>query len=450
MTTAILEIMIILGLILANGLFAMAELALISARKNRLEQAAANGDPRAFAALELSANPNRLLSTVQIGITLIGIISGALGGATLTRQFSQWLDGLAWLAPYSDFIAFLAVVILITYFSLVLGELIPKRLALNNPENAAIILAKPMKFLGRLFSPLIRFLSASTNLGLRLMHIRPNPQPAVTEQDVYTMLEQGTQSGVFEETEEDMVKSVFRLSDRKIASLMTPRTEITWIDLDEPLEAQLAEVLQSGHNRYPAARGSLDALEGILSIHDLLAFNLSRNNHTPLQIADLRGLLKPPIYTPENAFSLRVLGEMKRTGKHLAIIIDEYGGVTGMVTLMDLLGAVISEIPGSGSFDQPQIIQRPDGSWLVDGLLNIEDFKRSFEIKDLPREERAGFQTLGGFIVTHLGSIPTSGQSFTWDQYTFEILDMDGHRVDKVLLSHKPPSPQKGSSPTTP
>ncbi len=448
MSTTVIEVLVILALILANGLFAMAELALISARKNRLEQSAEGGDRRAVTALEMAANPNKFLSTVQVGITLIGILSGAFGGATLTRELSKWIAGVAWLAPYSDALALIAVVLLITYFSLVIGELIPKRLAMNNPENTALRLAGSMRFLSRIFSPLIRFLSGSTELGLRLLRVQSKHEPAVTEDDVRTMLEQGTQSGVFEESEEGMVKSVFRLSDRRINSLMTPRTEIAWLDVEEPFEQELIDAMQSGHSRFPVAHGDLDRLVGILSIKKLIMHNLNRGQGICLpQSHEIYELLETPLFTPENTLALRVLEEMKQSGKHLAMVIDEYGGVTGMVTLMDLLGAVVSEIPGNGSSDKPQAIQRPDGSWLVDGLLDIDDFKQLFVLDNLPREERAGFQTVGGFVVTQLGSIPSAGQIFTWESYKFEILDMDGYRVDKVLITRiNPEHPEESIS----
>lgn len=441
MNNPFLEIGLIFLLLLANGLFAFSEIAMVSARKVRLQQKAEDGDPAARAALELAESPNRFLSTVQIGITLIGILAGALSGATLANRLAEWIARAEALAPYSRGLALAAVVIALTYFSLVIGELIPKRLAMNNPEAAAGAVARPMRFLSNLTFPLVRLLSASTDFGLRLLGIRPSTEPPVTEEEIKVLMEQGTQVGVFEEAEQDMVESVFRLGDRYIDSIMTPRTEIEWIDLDETPQEILQDILQSSHSRFPAAQANLDNVSGILSAKDFLSKMVSGE---PFEV---KSLLQPPLFVPDSMSALKVLQMIKAAGVHEALVLDEYGGLLGMVTLYDVLRAIVGELPGPGSDGGPQILQREDGSWLVDGLLPVDTLKELLEAEELPEEERVGYQTLAGFILSQLGSIPAAGQKFTWGDFSFEIMDMDGRRIDKVLISRLPPPPKEETNP---
>ncbi len=441
MNNPFLEIGLIFLLLLANGLFAFSEIAMVSARKVRLQQKAEDGDPAARAALELAESPNRFLSTVQIGITLIGILAGALSGATLANRLAEWIARAEALAPYSRGLALAVVVIALTYFSLVIGELIPKRLAMNNPEAAAGAVARPMRFLSNLTFPLVRLLSASTDFGLRLLGIRPSTEPPVTEEEIKVLMEQGTQVGVFEEAEQDMVESVFRLGDRYIDSIMTPRTEIEWIDLDETPQEILQDILQSSHSRFPAAQANLDNVSGILSAKDFLSKMVSGE---PFEV---KSLLQPPLFVPDSMSALKVLQMIKAAGVHEALVLDEYGGLLGMVTLYDVLRAIVGELPGPGSDGGPQILQREDGSWLVDGLLSVDTLKELLEAEELPEEERVGYQTLAGFILSQLGSIPAAGQKFTWGDFSFEIMDMDGRRIDKVLISRLPPPPKEETNP---
>ena len=431
MNVPIAEILLIFLLLVANGIFAMSEIAMVSARKIRLQQKAEDGVKSAQVALDLSENPNRFLSTVQIGITLIGILAGALGGATLASALAVLIARVEVLAPYSQGLALAVIVLLTTYFSLVIGELIPKRLALNNPEAIAIAVAPPMRLLSRLTAPIVRVLSASTDLGLRILGIKPSLEPPVTEEEIRGLMEQGTQVGIFEAAEQDMIESVFRLSDRYIDAIMTPRTEIEWVDLDETNQEILLEILQSNHSRFLAAHDTLDNVQGILSAKDFLIKMASG------QPFDIQDLLQPPLFVPDSMSTLRVLEMIKVAGVHEALVIDEYGGLLGLVTLYDILRAIVGDIPGPGDEAEPKIIQREDGSWLADGLVSIDDVKELFEIENLPDEDRVGFQTLGGFILSQLGTIPVSGQNFTWHEIRFEILDMDGRRIDKVLLSKK-------------
>jgi len=425
----LIEILIIFLLLIANGVFAMTEIALVSARKVRLQQRADEGDLAAKEALELAENPNRLLSTIQIGITLIGVLTGALGGATLAERLAIQFVKITWLAPYAGGVALAVVVILTTYFTLVIGELIPKRLAMNNPEKIALSIARPMRSLSRLAAPLVSLLSASTDAGLRLLGIKPSDEPPVTEEEIKVLMEQGTQVGVFEVAEQDMVESVFRLGERYIDAIMTPRTEIEWLDLDEPYEDLLRQVLESRHTRFPVAAGGLDNVVGILQARDLLIYHTSKGE------ANIEELMVPPIFVPDSMPALKVLEMIKSSGVHAALVIDEYGGLLGMVTLYDILTAIVGDIPTEGENDEPQVVQREDGSWLLDGLLAVDELKDLLDLPDMPEEDRVGFQTLGGFVMSQIGSIPSAGQHFDWENYRFEVMDMDGRRVDKVLVS---------------
>lgn len=428
MDETLVQLLIIFSLLLLNGAFAMSEIALVSARKARLQQSAEDGQSGANAAIQLAENPNRLLSTVQIGITLVGIFSGALGGATLAQSLAQQLQKIPSVAEASQEIALAIVVLLTTYFSLVIGELIPKRLALNNPERIAIAVAPFMRTLAWFTAPVVSLLSKSTDLGLRLLGVRPSEEPPVTEEEIKVLMEQGTQVGVFETAEQDMVTGVFRLSDRYIDSVMTPRTEIEWLDLDEPFEELRLRVLRSGHTRFPVAQGTLDNVQGVLLARDFLSHCIE---NAPVEI---RTLLQPPLFVPDSMSVLKVLEMIKEAGVHVALVIDEYGGLLGMVTLYDILEAIVGEIPDASDNDQ-QAIRREDGSWLLDGLISIDEFKDIFDLRDMPDEERIGYQTLGGFIMSQLGAIPSAGQHFEWQNLRFEVMDMDGRRVDKVLVS---------------
>jgi len=429
MQKTIAEILVIFFLLVLNGIFSMSEMALVSSRKIRLQQKAEDGDKAAKTALDLAEAPNRFLSTVQIGITLVGILTGALGGATLAERLALVLGQYDWLAPYADAIALAIVVILTTYFTLVIGELIPKRMALNNPENVAMAVARPMRFLSKITSPIVTLLSASTDLGLRLLGIKPQAEPPVTEEEIKILMEQGTQTGVFESAEQDMIESVFRLSDRYIDGIMTPRTEIEWIDLDEPMEKIQNEMLNSRHSRFPAAAGNLDNVQGILRAKD---FFKSRFIGEPFAVQDL---LDKPLFVPDSMSAMKVLEMIKEAGVHEALVLDEYGGLLGMVTLYDVLKAIVGDIPGPGDSTEPEAVQRDDGSWLLDGLLDIVELKDILGVDELPDEDRIGYQTLGGFVMSQLGVIPTSGANFEWNGTRFEILDMDGRRVDKVMVS---------------
>lgn len=429
------HIAIILLLILANGVFAMSEIAIISAKKALLQRRAEEGDKGAATALDLANSPNRFLSTLQVGITLIGIFAGAFGGATIAEELGAWLGGLVtssgvkWLAPYTEGIALVVVVTVITYLSLVVGELVPKRLAMNRPERIARAIAGPMRGLSRLAGPAVSLLSGSTDLVLRLLGVHPSDEPSVTEEEIAVLLEQGTEAGIFQEAEHDMVKGVLLLDDRRASGLMTPRPDLVWLDLEESVEELRGKILAMPYARFPVAEGSLDNLLGEVQAKDLLAQSLAG---APL---DIRALLRPSLYVPETMPALKVLEAFKQSGTEMAVVIDEYGSVQGLVTLQDILESIVGDIPSADERDEPEAVEREDGSWLLDGMLSVEELKEILNLDDLPDEERGFFQTLGGFVTMQIGRIPTAADYFEWGHWRFEVMDMDGPRVDKVLAA---------------
>lgn len=437
MSDVVVEIILIFVLILINGFFAMSELALVSARKVRLEQRADDGDKGARSALKLTEDSSRLLSAVQVGITLVGIFTGALGGATLADRLTELLEKISWLQRYAGGVSIVIVVLLTTYFSLVLGELIPKRLAMNDPEKIAARVAGFMRFLSKAMSPVVHLLSSSTNLGLKLLGVSKSDEPPITEDEIKVLIEQGTQVGIFDETEQDMVEGVFRLNDRSINALMTPRTEIEWLDTNDPPEQIIKQITESIHSRFPVAQETLDNVVGILSAKSVLQKQLLNTPYNLLELVD------KPLFVPENTPAMRVLEMVREAGVHEAMVIDEYGGLLGMVTLFDVLESIVGDIPSVDQETAPGIIVREDGTWLLDGLLPIDELKELLDVDDLPEEDKIGYQTVGGFVMSQIGSIPSTGQHFHWTNFRFEIIDMDNRRVDKVLLSkYSSPKPK--------
>jgi putative hemolysin len=422
-------LVVIVFLILANGLLSLSEMAIVASRRARLQRKADTGDKKAQQALTLAQDPADFLSTVQIGITTIGVLAGVFGGKTIASSIQAWLNQFEVLAPYSNGISVAIVVLLITYFTLVFGELAPKRLALNNPERIARRIAQPMRGLARLFSPIVRLLSFSTNAVLRLLGVRPSSDPPVTEEELKVLMEQGTRAGVFEEAEQDMVEGVLELADRRVDALMTPRTEIIWLDLDDSLEVNREKVVHSPHSRLPVAEGNLDNVLGIVHARDLLSRAL---NGEPL---DLRACLTHPLYIPESMHALETLELFRQSGTHLAMVIDEFGGLQGLITYYDILEAIVGDMPALGEPSDPRMVKREDGSYLIDGKLPIDEFKDFFEIQALPEEDNGYYQTMGGFMMTHLGRIPKVTDHFEWGGMRYEIVDMDGLRVDKILLT---------------
>jgi putative hemolysin len=434
MGSIVFEISIIVFLLLANGIFSMSEMAIVSSRKVRLKQQADAGDRRARAALLISESPDEFLATVQVGITLVGILAGAFGGAKIAGNLTTALQPIPAIEPYAETIAFALVVLAITYLSLVIGELVPKRLALNHPEGIARAVAKPMRQLSKATSPAVRLLGASTNLVMRLLGIKPSADPQVTEEEIKILVRQGAQSGVLEEAERHMVENIFHLSDLRVRSLMTPRRDILWLEIDDQLDSIREKIRQSGMSRYPVCQGGLDKVIGIVRTKDLLVEKLHGKT------IDLRVALRQTLFVPESMPALRVLEKFKQKGNHIAIVIDEHGGTVGMITHHDILEAIAGDIESMTEDDDLSAVQRDDGSWLLDGALPIHEVKAILKLQKLPGEDRGEYHTLSGFIMFTLGKIPSVADHFEYGGLRFEVVDMDRHRIDKVLVSASRPA----------
>ena len=434
-------ILVILLLIVINGIFVMAEMAVVSSRKPRLQQLANEGSGGAQVAVDLATNPDRFLATTQIGITLIAILAGAFGERTLAERLSTQLGNVERLAPYREGLAFTIVVVAITYVSLVIGELLPKRLALYNPERIASATAGLMDFVSRLCSPIVALISGSTRLLMGVLRLRPSEEPPVTEEEIKVMMEQGTEAGVFEEAEHDIVKSIFKLGDRAVSALMRPRREVVWLDVDDSFAENQRKLASSLYSRFPVAQGSLDNVIGIVQAKDLLTRCLAAAR------IDLKENLRPPLFVPEALPALKLLEMFKKSRTHLALVVDEYGGVEGLVTLNDILEDLVGDVASVDMPEEKQVVQRPDGSWLIDGKLQIDDLKEVLNIPKLPEEESGSYQTLGGLVMLQVGRVPVTGDVFEGQGHRFEVVDMDGKRVDKVLVSRieKPEEGKDGS-----
>jgi len=420
MSDVSLEIVLIVILILVNGVFSLAEFAMASSRKARLQQRVDDGDVRAKTALALFAHPLDFLSTVQIGITLIGVLAGAMGGVTVARVLAAQLGSVPLLAAHASSIALGIVVLAITFLTLVVGELVPKKLALQNPEAIISAMARPMGVLTRVFSPLVRVLSSSTSMVLRGFGVKPRPDVPVTEEELQVLLDQGRQAGVFEASEQDMVEGVFRLTERRVFQVMKPRTEIVWLDINETEEVSRKKIADSPYARFPVCADSLDGVLGVVRARDWLLLNG----------APLKSCMQPAYFVPETAMASRALDMFRARKPELMLVIDEFGGVQGLLTITDLLSEIVEGIDTS----EPQAVQREDGSWLVDGLLSIDDFKDRLEIaSQMPDEDN--YESVGGFVMMSLGRIPKTTDRFDWDGLRFEVMDMDGKRVDKVLVA---------------
>lgn len=433
MSNVAFEILIILLLIMGNGVLAMSEAAIISARKARLERLSDEGHAGAKAALELAKAPTRFLSTTQIGITLVGILAGAFGGATVAEKLAETLDEIEPLAPYSDGVALVLVVLTITFLSLILGELVPKRLALNNPERIASLVAGPMNFLSKITAPVVTFIGFTTDITLRLLGVKPSIEPPVTEDEIRILIEHGTQAGVFDEAEQDMVDSILSLDQTRVKELMTPRTKVIWLDVDDSIEANLQKIAGSGFSYYPVYQDSPDNVVGIASVKDMWAKTIKGEK------LELKECLRKPTFVPDTVFALKMLDIFQESGEHVALVLSEFGGVEGIVTLIDIMEAIVGDLPSLREIAEAQPFQREDGSWLLDGLLSIDEVKEMFELEaDLLGEENNTFSTLGGFLVMNLERIPKAGDYLESGGLRFEVMDMDANRVDKVLVTKIP------------
>jgi putative hemolysin len=422
------EIIIIVLLVLANGVFAMAEIAIISCRKARLRKLAGQGDACAQAALELADSPNRFLSTVQVGMTLIGVMAGAFGGATIAREIAGALQDFPVLARYGEAIGIAVVVLGITLLSVVLGELVPKRLALNNPLGVALALARPVRRLSDLTAPVVRLLGALTDAVLKLFGFQPRSEPAVTEDEVRSLVEQGHQAGVFFKAEKEMVEHALALDRKCVGDLMTPRAQIVWLNVAEANEVNWRKIVASGHTYFPVYEGQRDHVLGVVSLKALWA------NLALAQSANLRDLLTEPLFVPASMTALKLLETFKQSRKHLALVPDEFGTVQGMVTLVDVFEEIVGDIP---SFDQPpqvRVVRRDDGSWLVDAALELDELKQLLGVKQMPGEDQEAYETLSGFVLHQMQRIPREGDHFEWGGFRFEVADVDRHRLDKILI----------------
>ena len=421
------ELVLVFVLILLNGVFVMSEMAIVSARKVRLQQLANQGDRRARVALGLAMTPDRFLPTVQVGITLMAILSGARGERAISKLLAPQLE-LVLPRQYSEPIASILAIAIITYLTIVIAELVPKQIALNSPEKIASFFAKPIDLLARVSTPLIFLLSRSTNFVVKLLGIKRSNQPEVTEEEIKVMIEQGTETGMFEESEQDMVQGVLSLGDLKIGALMTPRPDITWIDINDRIAITRDKIIDSDYSRLPVCEGELDRVLGVIHVADLLSQTLKGEE------INLTASLSQPLFIPESTRGLKVLEQFKKFGTHIAMVVDEYGVIQGLVTMHDMFEEIFGDITDFNEDpEEPQIIQREDGSWLLDGMLSIEELLEQFDIPE-NAIDRGNYHTLGGFAIMQLGKIPISGEYFEWRKLRFEIIDMDGKRVDKVLV----------------
>ncbi|MFO7306344.1 MAG: hemolysin family protein [Gammaproteobacteria bacterium] len=419
------EIVVILLLVLLNGFFALSEMALVASKRSRIQAAVEQGKRGAQSALALIEDPTTLLSAIQIGITLISIVTGLYSGATLAEPLGATLVELGLAAVYAQKAAFVVVAVIITYVSLIIGELVPKRLALMHAEALAIRVAPIMRWFAKIMAPFVSLLRVSVDGILRLLPQSAAPQAAVTEDDVRALIAEATRAGVFLASERSLVEGVLALADRRVGSIMVPRQEIVWLDIDEPIAALWQQAKESGHSRFLLARGELDNLLGVITLA-----SLSEAVHRG-HIDEEKDILQP-LHVPESISALQLLDQFQRSSTHLAVITDEYGGIEGIATPIDILKAIAGELPDVGSRERPELVLRPDGTWLVDGHLPIDELQRRLERRDMVGRD---YHTVAGFILAHLGHIPKAGDTLTWRDLRIEIVDMDGMRIDKVLLT---------------
>lgn len=425
----LIESLIILALILINGVFSAAEIAIISSRKTRLQVLADKKSGPAKQVLKLKESPNRFLSTVQIGITLIGILTGMFGGSTLAVRLDTVLDDIAWLSPYSSEASVFLVVLVITFLTLVLGELVPKRIGLAVPEKYAMVIAFPMDVLSKIAAPFVWLLSATTELLVRLLNIKTTKN-AVTEEEIKAMVDEGADSGAIEHIEHEIVDRVFSLGDKRAVNLMTHRSNIIWLDLTDNYEDHKSTILDSGHTVYPVCEDGLDHIVGIVHIKSLL------NQYLVEEPIQLRSLVQPLNYVHENSSAYSILNKFKTSKIHQAIVLDEYGAIQGIVTLNDILSSLVGNISDSEDTERPEIITREDGSLLIDGQFQIDELLETLGIEWSEDEEDGlgTINTIAGLVLLKLGHVPTEGERFNWKDYTFEVVDMDNNRIDKVLV----------------
>ena len=435
-----MDVALLLFLILLNAMFAMSEMALTASRKARLAVMAEAGEPGAVAAQVLHENPTKFLSTVQIGITSIGVLNGIVGDAAFSQPMAVWLHTVLPLSVrLADISATALVVLIITFLTIIFGELVPKRVGQMYPERVAVLVARPMNMLSAAARPFVWLLSACTQTTLRLLGIRHAPSRSVTEEEIAASLEEGLDAGVIEAQEHQMVRNVFRLDERQVGSMMIPRAEITWLDQHAPLPDLLAQMTEHGHSRYPVCRDGLDDVVGVIQAQDLLV-PLSRG-----EMPDLGLLMQAPVFVPETISGMELLDHFRATSAELVFVVDEYGAVQGVITVRDVLEAITGEF-SSPSAEDAWAVMRADGSWLMDGMIPVPEMKDRLEIRDLPEEDRGRYNTLAGMIMLLLGHLPRTTDVVEWDSWRFEVVDLDGKRVDKVLVSRIAPLNEEGTT----
>ena len=424
-----MDVLLLVFLILLNGAFAMSEMALTASRKARLQVLVESGEGGAQAALDLHENPTKFLSTVQIGITSIGVLNGIVGEAAFSKPLALWIDATLPVEPETaQWLATGLVVLIITVLTIIFGELVPKRLGQMFPETVARLVARPMNWLSTATRPLVLLLGASTEGVLRLFGLHGRAARGVTEEEIAASLEEGVDAGVIEAQEHQMVRNVFRLDDRQIGSMMVPRAEIAWLDSQAPVEETLAVMAARGHSRYPVCRGGLDDVIGVLPAHRLVG---SLAQGRPLDLAEH---LQPPVFVPETLTGMELLDHLRASSTELVFVVDEYGAVQGLISERDVLEAITGEFAAPAGEDA-WAVRRDDGSWLMDGLIPVPELKDRLELRDLPEEDRGRYNTLAGMIMLLLGRLPQTADSVEWEAWRFEVVDLDGKRVDKVLAT---------------
>ncbi len=424
-----MEIAVLAALILINGLFAMSEIALVTARRGRLQALVDSGDAGAAAAMALNEHPTRFLSTIQVGITSIGVLSGIVGEAALAAPLAHWLDSFQFVETQTaGYLATGLVVLVVTYFAIVFGELVPKRIGQMTPEKIARLVARPIRGLATVANPFVKLLSVSTDLLLRIIGARTTTDNAVTEEEIHALIEEGSESGVIDEQERAMVRNVFRLDDRQIASLMTPRSDIVYLDLDDSIDDNLRKVVESEHARFPVCRGTLREVQGIVSARTLLKQAVQGGK------MDLATAQQPVVFVPESLTGMELLDNFRASSSHVALVVDEYGEVQGLVTPQDLFEAIAGEFK-TPSQEDAWAVQRKDGSWLLDGLIPVPELKDRLELDTVPEEDFGRYNTLSGMLMLLLGRVPHTADVAEWEGWRFEVVDMDQKRIDKVLAS---------------
>lgn len=425
-------------LILLNGLFAMSEMALITAKRSRLAKLVESGDKAADVAMKLGQEPTRFLSTIQIGLTIIGVLNGIIGESSFTPPLAALLESYGVSQETSHIVSTALVVFVITYITIVIGELVPKRLGQSNPESVARIVARPMNLLASATRPFVKLLSVSTDALLRLMGKQLNDQPSVTEEEIHAMLEEGSVAGIIEQQEHEMVRNVFRLDDRQLGSLMVPRADIIYLDTALSVEENMQRVGESEHSRFPVCHNGLQSLVGVVNAKQLLAQTIKGG------VIDLATHLQPCVYVPETLTGMELLDHFRTSGTQMVFVVDEYGEIQGLVTLQDLLEAVTGEfVPHN--LEDSWAVQREDGSWLLDGLIPVPELKDKLDLRYVPEEEKGVYHTLSGMVMWLLGRMPQTGDITFWENWRLEVVDMDSKRIDKVLATKLDEQPAEGA-----